>query len=146
MSTPFAVFTGFIGGLLTVAGSQLLKRFKLDDVVDAVSVHGFCGAWGTLAAGLFFAGDLFDGQRVLTQVLGITVAFVWTFPTAFAVFWVIKRTLGLRVSSIDEQRGLDFSEHFEIGYPEFQTDLSNLKRASGKVQANKEYGHAVTAQ
>lgn len=146
MSTPFAVFTGFVGGLTTVVGSQLLKRFKLDDVVDAVSVHGFCGAWGTLAAGLFFAGDLFDGQRILTQVLGITVAFVWTFATAFAVFWVIKRTLGLRVSSIDEQRGLDFSEHFEIGYPEFQTDLSNLKRASGKAQASKEYDHVVTAQ
>lgn len=146
MSTPFAVVTGFVGGLVSVAGSQLLKRFKLDDVVDAVSVHGFCGAWGTLAAGLFFTGDLFEGQRVLTQLLGISVAFVWTFPTAFAVFWVTKRTLGLRVNSIDEQRGLDFSEHFEIGYPEFQADLTNRKHTSGKAQGSEGYTHVVTAQ
>jgi Amt family ammonium transporter len=68
-----------IAGMLTLVGSALMQMMRLDDVVDAVSVHGICGAWGTLAAGLFFAGDMFNPDIILVQVIGILSAFLWAF-------------------------------------------------------------------
>lgn len=58
MSPVFAIFTGFVSGFVYKYGALLLERFQIDDVVGAVPVHAFAGAWGTLAAGLFFEGDL----------------------------------------------------------------------------------------
>lgn len=60
MSAPFAVLSGLVGGLITVWGARWLQSRRLDDVVDAIAAHGFCGVWGTLAAGLFLAGDMFN--------------------------------------------------------------------------------------
>lgn len=125
MSPAFALLTGLLGGFISVLGVQLLEKLRLDDVVGAVSVHGFCGAWGTLAAGLFFKGDLFDPGRLIIQALGILVAFVWAFPVALLSYWLLDKTLGLRAPSLHEQRGLDFTEHYEVGYPEFQRELTH---------------------
>ena len=102
---------------------RILENIRLDDVVNAVSVHGVCGAWGTLAAGLFLDGNLFSLQQVLVQLVGIVAAFVWTFPLALLMYWVINKVVGLRVSTEDERRGLDYTEHYELGYPEFQSEL-----------------------
>ena len=124
--TPaFALLIGAIGGAISVLGASLLERLQLDDAVGAIPVHGFCGAWGTLAAGLFYKDDLFNLDRIVVQLIGISTAFLWAFPTAFLVFWILKKTIGLRASSLHEQRGLDFTEHAEIGYPEFQNDLTH---------------------
>ncbi|WP_211242959.1 ammonium transporter [Sinimarinibacterium sp. CAU 1509] len=123
MPTGFALLTGFIAGPVMVLGADLLDRLRIDDVVGAVPVHAFCGAWGTLAAGLFYADDLFNLHRMLIQLLGIGIAAAWAFPTAFLTFWILKRTVGLRADTLHEQRGLDFTEHYEIGYPEFQKEL-----------------------
>lgn len=120
MEPHFAIVTGLIAGTITFLGPRFIASCKLDDVVDAVSVHGFCGAWGTLAAGLFYAGDLFDMNRIGVQFLGILVAFIWGFAIAFITYWLIDKTIGMRASKLHEQRGLDFTEHAEIGYPEFQ--------------------------
>lgn len=125
MTPPFALLTGLVGGVLSVLGVQLLERLRLDDVVGAVSVHGFCGAWGTLAAGLFFKGELFDPGRIVIQLLGMAVAFLWAFPVALLTYWLIDRLIGLRAPSLHEQRGLDFTEHYEVGYPEFQRELTH---------------------
>lgn len=125
MVPGFAILTGLIAGVLVVQGMDLLERLRLDDVVGAIAVHGFCGAWGTLAAGLFFTGDLFAPERISVQLLGIAAAFLWTFPTAYLLFWVLDKTIGLRADSLHEQRGLDFTEHYEIGYPEFQKELTH---------------------
>lgn len=119
---PFAILIGLIGGVLVVLTAPVLEHLGIDDVVGAVSVHGVCGIWGTLAAGLFKADALFDWHQVGIQALGVGAAIVWTFPTAWLMYWLIDKTIGLRASSIDEQRGLDYSEHFEIGYPEFQRE------------------------
>jgi Amt family ammonium transporter len=123
-----ALLIGLIGGALSVLGSLLLTRLQIDDVVGAVAVHGICGAWGTLAAGLFFKGDLLNGERIVVQLLGVAVAFLWAFPTALLTFWILKKTMGLRADSLHEQRGLDFTEHNEIGYPEFQKDLTHAAK------------------
>ncbi|MFC3114394.1 ammonium transporter [Cellvibrio fontiphilus] len=120
MEPIFAMFTGLIAGLISFLGPKLLTSFKIDDVVDAISVHGFCGAWGTLAAGLFFAGDMFDLGRISVQLIGIGAALVWGFGIAFCTYFLINLLIGMRASSLHEQRGLDFTEHAEIGYPEFQ--------------------------
>ncbi|MDP2227668.1 MAG: ammonium transporter [Moraxellaceae bacterium] len=120
MDPQFAVLTGLIAGVITMVGPMLISSAGLDDVVDAVSVHGFCGAWGTLAAGLFFAGDLFDSTRIMVQTIGIAAGLIWGFGTALVMYLVIDLLFGMRASPLHEQRGLDFTEHAEIGYPEFQ--------------------------
>jgi len=123
MDPHFAVVTGLVSGMIVVAGTRLLESLGLDDVVGAVSAHGLAGAWGTLAAGLFLAGDLFNPMQVAVQLIGILAGFLWAFPMALLMYFLIDRTVGLRASTVDEQRGLDFSEHYEIGYPEFQADV-----------------------
>lgn len=125
VSPPFALLIGFVAGLLSVLGVMWMDRMRLDDMVGAVTVHGFCGAWGTLAAGLFYKGDMFNLTRIVVQLIGIGAAFLWAFPMAFVAFWLIKKIFGLRADSLHEQRGLDFTEHYEIGYPEFQKELTH---------------------
>lgn len=123
MEPLFAVVTGLVAGLTVVFGTDLLEGLGLDDVVGAVPVHGFAGVWGTLAAGLFVTGDLFNPVQVAIQALGVVAGFLWAFPLALLMYLVIHRLIGLRASTVDEQRGLDFSEHSEVGYPEFQREI-----------------------
>ncbi len=123
MPTGFAILTGLVAGPVMVLGGALLERLRIDDVVGAVPVHAFCGAWGTLAAGLFYKGDLFNLGRAGIQLIGIGAALALAFPAALACFWLLRITIGLRAATLHEQRGLDFTEHDEIGYPEFQKDL-----------------------
>jgi Amt family ammonium transporter len=119
MTPPFAIITGLVGGVICSMGCALLLRMHLDDVIGAVPVHGFAGAWGTLAAGLFLDGNMFNTQVVAVQMLGIAACFGWVFFTALVMYMVIAMTTGLRASPLHEQRGLDLTEHAEIGYPEF---------------------------
>jgi len=119
-----AVLIGLIAGVIVVVSVVFVDRtLKIDDPVGAVSVHGVCGAWGTLAAGLFNSAG-FSIKVVMVQLIGIGAAFLWVFPTAFILFKIIKSTIGLRVSPEDELEGLDFSEHGNIAYPDFQTHPS----------------------
>jgi ammonium transporter, Amt family len=122
MEPPFAIITGVVGGMLSVLVTPLLERMRIDDVVGAVGVHGFGGAWGTLAAGMFKADAMFSVAQIEVQLIGIGAAFLWAFPTTLAAYWILDRLFGVRAPAIDEQRGLDYSEHYEIGYPEFQRD------------------------
>jgi Amt family ammonium transporter len=119
MDVPYAVLTGFIGGIISVLGVLLLEKVRIDDVVGAISVHGFAGVWGTLAAGIFLKGNLFNGDQIIVQLIGISATFIWVFFAALIMYGLIKITFGLRVSTMHEQRGLDITEHGEIAYPEF---------------------------
>lgn len=123
MEPAFALLTGLVSGVVVIAGSRLLEMFRLDDVVGAVSVHGFAGVWGTIAAGMFLTGDLFNIDQVMVQLVGVVAAFLWVFPLSLVMYLVIDKVIGLRASTLDEQQGLDYSEHHEVGYPEFNTDL-----------------------
>jgi ammonium transporter, Amt family len=129
MDPLFAITTGFLGGLVCFFAMSLMAPFLLDDAVGAVAVHGAAGIWGTIAAGLFKSGDLFNLALVKVQLIGIGAAFVWAFPMAFVTFKVINAVVGLRVGSKDEQRGLDFTEHYELGYPEFQDAVLHAGKA-----------------
>jgi Amt family ammonium transporter len=94
-------------------------------------VHLVGGIWGTLAVALFNAAAPFDIAQLKIQLLGIAAAGLWTFPAALLMYWVLDRTLGMRATALQEQRGLDFSEHAEIGYPEFQHEVVHSGKSGG---------------
>ena len=135
MSPGFAIITGLIAGAVCVFGQQLLLRMKLDDVVGAVSVHGFAGAWGTIAAGIFYLEDPFNSTRILVQVIGVISAFAWTFLSALTLYLLIAMFIGLRASAMHEQRGLDLTEHAEIGYPEFPMQTAYTAERAAEMEA-----------
>lgn len=120
MSPMYAIITGLIAGIVVVLGLELLEDFGLDDVVGAIPVHAFCGAWGTLAAGLFIQGNIFDLQQTVIQLIGIVSIFLWTFLISLIIYSLINIIFGLRADTTNELKGLDYTEHYEIGYPEFQ--------------------------
>lgn len=127
MMPIFAIVTGLLASVVYILATQLLLKFKIDDVVSAVAVHGFGGAWGTLAAGLFYTGDLFNGSRIVVQALGIGVALVWGLGLGLVLYKFIDMVIGLKASVLHEQRGLDYTEHAELGYPEFQKQMFESK-------------------
>ena len=124
VSMPGAIAIGAIAGILVVFAVEFVERvLKIDDPVGAVSVHGVCGAWGTLAVGLFATeGGLFYGggfAQLGIQAIGVVAVMAWTLLTAFVLFTVIKKTVGLRVEANEEMQGLDIHEHGSEAYPEF---------------------------
>ncbi|NBW70612.1 MAG: ammonium transporter [Bacteroidetes bacterium] len=118
LSPGFALLSGAIAGILVHFSMKFLEK-KVDDAVGAVSVHGVCGAWGTLAAGLFDMGG-FSLSVVGVQLIGIAAAFLWTFPVSYLLFKLINAVLPLRVDEKLEEVGLDIHEHDAEAYPEFQ--------------------------
>lgn len=125
MHPIFAILTGLLATFVYKGAVKFLNAIKADDVVHASAVHGFGGAWGTLAAGLFYVDDLFNPSRIGIQMLGILVALIWAFTLAWLMYKLLDKTIGLKASVQHEQRGLDYTEHAELGYPEFQQVLFN---------------------
>ncbi len=120
ISPGWAIIVGIIAGLIVVASVEILdKKFHVDDPVGAISVHGVCGAWGTLAVGIFGGGDFF------IQLVGVLAVFVWTMVTSFILFGILKAAGVLRVSEDEELMGLDISEHGMESYGGFQI-FSNM--------------------
>ncbi|MHA7110367.1 ammonium transporter [Sunxiuqinia elliptica] len=116
-----AVMIGLIAGVLLVLSVEFFDQvLKIDDPVGAISVHGVCGAFGTLAVGLFATdGGLFYGggtSLLLAQLIGVAAVFAWAFLTGLILFRVLKATIGLRVSRRIEEEGLDVYEHGESAY------------------------------
>jgi Amt family ammonium transporter len=120
VSPTSSVLIGLISGVLVVVSVVTIDRMHIDDPVGAVSVHGVCGAWGTLAAGLFNMEGV-TAAIMTTQLIGIVAAFVWAFGTAFILFKLISMTIGLRISEEDELLGVDIVEHGAHAYNDFQT-------------------------
>jgi Amt family ammonium transporter len=113
-----AVVIGALAGVIVVLSVLFFDRIKVDDPVGAISVHGVCGAWGTLAAGIFNIGGT-SLKIIGVQLLGIGACFFWVFPTAFLMFKLIDKIVGLRVSPEEEMEGLDVAEHGGNAYPDF---------------------------
>lgn len=109
-----AVYIGTIAGVLVVFSILMFDKLKIDDPVGAISVHGVCGIWGTLAVGIFSAEASFG-----VQLLGTAAILAYTFVFSLAVFATIKATVGVRVSKEVESDGLDISEHGHLAYPDF---------------------------
>lgn len=115
VSITSASIIGVVSGILVVFAVYFFDKIKLDDPVGALSVHLVCGIWGTLAVGIFAADKSF-----MTQLIGVSVVGVVSFASAFLIFYIIKKTIKLRVSASEELRGLDLSEHGMEAYNGFQ--------------------------
>ncbi len=114
-----AFMIGLVAGVLVVFSVIFIERtLKIDDPVGCISVHGVCGAWGTLAYA-FFGVQKFSITVLLAQLIGIGVGFVWAFGTGLVLFMAIKHTIGLRVTAAEEEEGLDIGEHGGEAYTGF---------------------------
>ena len=109
-----SILVGAIAGALVVFSIIFLDKLKIDDPVGAISVHGVCGIWGTLAVALFSDAATFGAQ--LTGTLAICA---FAFITAYILAFAIKATIGIRVSAEEEAEGLDIGEHGAEAYPDF---------------------------
>jgi ammonium transporter, Amt family len=140
ISMVSAAIIGVVAGILVVFSVEIIDRkLRVDDPVGAVSVHAVNGIWGTIAVGLFAQASfgeangvaavngLFFGGGVAQlgkQLLGIASVVSWVAATAFIMFFVLKKTIGIRVGEEGQKIGLDISEHNLEAYPDFQPAIS----------------------
>ncbi len=108
-----SILVGAIAGVLVLFSVLFFDKIKIDDPVGAISVHGVCGIWGTLAVGIFGGGSF------LWQLIGTLSVSAFAFVFSLIIFGVIKAVMGLRVSKEEEEEGLDIGEHGQEAYPNF---------------------------
>lgn len=121
VSTAGAALTGIIcGAAMVFAVSFFDSVAKVDDPVGAISVHGVCGSLGTILTGIFAldGGLLYGGglHMLGVQLLGAAVYAAWAILCGLILFYVLRRTIGLRVDRRVEEDGLDYYEHGETSY------------------------------
>ncbi|MCB0879527.1 MAG: hypothetical protein KDC46_11195, partial [Thermoleophilia bacterium] len=118
--TPLtSLLVGAVGGAITYWAMGFIERkLKLDDVVGAVAVHGFAGAWGTLAVVLGVGSQLPRGgslgarfEQLGIQAVGVGIGFLWAFTIGYLAFRIVNATIGMRVSEEHEATGLNIAEH-----------------------------------
>ena len=123
VSPVSAAIIGALGGIVVVLSVLLFEKLRIDDPVGAISVHGTCGALGTILLGFFdsSSGVFFGGGFALlwAQIVGVVAVLVWCLVTGFILFYGIKVVTGLRVTEEEEQAGLDYGEHGASAYPDF---------------------------
>jgi ammonium transporter, Amt family len=158
-----APIIGAIAGVIVVYGVIAIEKV-LDDPVGALSAHGLAGIWGTLSCGIFTAPRLAelngvgDGglwytgsfHQLGAQALGVGTVFAIVLVVSYAVFFVIKHTIGLRVTADEEDAGLDIAETGMYGYPEQfipPSELigSGLPATGGAAQRAPAQGVTATA-
>ncbi len=110
-----AAIDGIVAGILIVLAIPFFDKIKIDDPVGALSVHLVCGIWGTLAVGLFN-----PDVSLFAQIKGIVIVGLFVFVSSFIVWYILKRTIGIRASEQEEYEGLDLHETGLETYPEFQ--------------------------
>ena len=109
----WAVVIGAVGGIICTVGLKLLEKVKVDDVVGAISAHLFAGIWGTLAV------SIAAGGQIHIQLLGIAAVGAFVFGSSLLTWFVLAKTIGLRVSPEVERLGQDAGELRIEAYPEF---------------------------
>lgn len=108
-----AIVVGAISGVIVVFSIIFFDKVKIDDPVGAISVHGVCGIWGTLAVAIF------GGASFASQFIGAIAVAIAAFVFSIIVFGILKVTIGIRVSAEEESEGLDIGEHGQEAYPDF---------------------------
>ena len=111
-----AIIIGLIAGVIVVFAIVFVDRIKIDDPVGAISVHGICGVWGTIAVGIFSTNA---AHTVGTQIIGTLSYTIFAFAASAILIYIIKATVGIRVSAEEEEEGLDISEHGQPSYADF---------------------------
>jgi Amt family ammonium transporter len=116
MGVTDSIIIGLVSGALVVVAVVAFDKAKLDDPVGATSVHLVCGIWGTLAVGIF--GALASVPQFISQLIGVGAVGIFCFASSLLIFYVLKATIGIRVSEEEEIEGLDIGEHKMRAYPE----------------------------
>ena len=112
-----AMFIGLVAGIIVVFSIVIIDRIKIDDPVGAISVHGICGIWGTIAVGIFSTNP---EHTFSTQLIGTLSYAAFAFVVSLILALFAKATLGFRVEEDEEDEGLDLSEHGQPAYADFQ--------------------------
>jgi Amt family ammonium transporter len=137
VGTGSSIVIGLLAGVLVVFAVIFFDRVKLDDPVGALSVHLVNGVFGTLAVGLFATdGGLFMGggaALIVTQLKGILAVGAFTAVSSAVVWYLLKATIGIRVSPEEEREGLDTGEHGMEAYPGFTSHAPAMKVAASEV-------------
>jgi len=113
VSVMSAIMAGGVGGILVVVSILFFDKIKIDDPVGAISVHGVCGIWGTLAVWVFGDKEAFS---LVSQIIGIVSVYGFAFVFSIIVFGIIKAVMGIRVDAQEEEEGLDVAEHGAPAY------------------------------
>lgn len=133
-----SLLIGAVAGVLVVFAVLFFDRVKVDDPVGATSVHLCCGVFGTLCIGLFAQegvttlstknGLFYGGGAGLlgTQLLGIAAVGAFVFAVSLVLWWVLKKTMGIRVTREEEIAGLDIGEHGNHAYPDFVPAVESI--------------------
>lgn len=111
VSAGSSIIMGAIGGVLVVLSILFFDKIKVDDPVGAISVHGVCGIWGTIAVAIFG-----DGFSMVSQIIGVVSVYGFAFIFSFILFYILKLTMGVRVDDQEEHEGLDVAEHGAPAY------------------------------
>ena len=124
-----AIFVGIISGVTVSFGIQLLdKKFKIDDPVGAISVHGIGGILGTILVGVFHPeSGVIAGKfgLLIIQTVGALSITIYAFVVCLFIAYILKKTIGIRVTRIEELEGLDIHEHKTSSYPNFALRAEN---------------------
>lgn len=136
-----SLIIGAIAGMLIVIAVPFFDRMKADDPVGAIAVHGVCGTFGTLAVGIFAekGGFLYGGgfHLLSVQALGVLAISLWGFATTYALFYAMKKTVGIRVTVDEETEGLDLAEHGMAAYNEMEYNpFATVQNLGGKMTPN----------
>jgi Amt family ammonium transporter len=108
-----AILMGGVSGVIVVFAIVFFDKVKIDDPVGAISVHGVCGIWGTIAVGIFSTNP---DHSLVEQVIGTLSIGAFAFIFSFIVMMILKATMGVRVSEELEESGLDIEEHGAPAY------------------------------
>lgn len=154
VSIESSIIIGALSGILVVFAVMFFDKIKIDDPVGATSVHLGCGVFGTICVGLFAQegvtslstrnGLFFGGGFGLlgTQLLGIVAVGAFVFASSALVWFVLKKTIGIRVSREEEIQGLDIGEHGNVAYPDFVAVAQDLAVDDMPVKSVAEYAQA----
>ncbi|MCG3175307.1 MAG: Ammonia channel [Candidatus Omnitrophica bacterium] len=146
VSIESSLVIGAVAGVLVVLAVTMFDKLKIDDPVGALSVHLVNGVFGTICVGLFAQdqfmpnttgnGLLFGGgtKLLMAQLTGVAAVAVFTFVGALVVWFILKATLGIRVSLSEEIEGLDIGEHGNMAYPEFNIRKQSYSFAGSRSQ------------
>lgn len=132
VSPAGALIIGLLAGVLVVVAVEFFdQKLKIDDPVGAISVHGVCGAFGTIVTGLFATKDglLYGGGSsfLMTQIIGVVTVAIYVAIAMTIIFGVLDKLIGLRVSEAEEIKGLDMEEHGLLSsYADFMPTVEEM--------------------
>lgn len=115
VSVMGSIIIGLIAGVIVVFSILIFDKIKIDDPVGAISVHGICGIWGTVAVGIF------GGANLVSQIIGTLAFCIFAFIFSMVLAIIMKAAGMWRVTAEEEEEGLDIAEHGQEAYPDFVT-------------------------